>query len=145
MACCAPVVTTIWAGSLARPHALTWVAIWVPFHATDALIYGRWSRLIGLDGGLHYAGIGAEGQYRAIQARFGYDEGHRVSSAAQRVSPTTVRVLAGDADFVRQTLALGLGNATPGDAARIGVPLALLTFAVLLPLDYLWWRLLGMI
>ena len=58
----------------------------------------------------YYAGIGAEGQYRAIQARFGYDEGHRVSSAAQRISPTTVRVLAGDADFVRQTLALGLGD-----------------------------------
>ena len=28
--------------------ALAWVAIWVPFHATDALIYGRWSRLIEL-------------------------------------------------------------------------------------------------
>jgi len=39
--------------------ALTWVAIWVPFHATDALIYGRWSRLIGLEGGLHFDGIGA--------------------------------------------------------------------------------------
>lgn len=39
--------------------ALAWVAIWVPFHATDALIYGRWSRLIGLEGGLHFDGIGA--------------------------------------------------------------------------------------
>jgi 4-amino-4-deoxy-L-arabinose transferase-like glycosyltransferase len=39
--------------------ALTWVAIWVPFHATDALIYGRWSRLIGLEGGIHFDGIGA--------------------------------------------------------------------------------------
>ena len=58
----------------------------------------------------YYAGIGGEAQYRAIQARFGYDEGHRVSSAAQRISPTTVRVMAGDADFVRQTLALGFGN-----------------------------------
>ena len=58
----------------------------------------------------YYAGVGGEAQYRAIQARFGYDRGHRVSSAVQRVSPSTVRVLAGDADFVRQTLALGLGN-----------------------------------
>ncbi len=58
----------------------------------------------------YYAGVGGEAQYRAIQARFGYDRGHRVSSAVQRTSPTTVRVLAGDADFVRQTLALGLGN-----------------------------------
>jgi anion transporter len=42
-------------------------------------------------------------------------------------------------------VALGLGNAAPADAARIGVPLALLTFLVLLPLDFVWWRLLGMI
>jgi 4-amino-4-deoxy-L-arabinose transferase-like glycosyltransferase len=39
--------------------ALAWVAVWVPFHATDALIYGRWSRLIGLQGGIHFDGIGA--------------------------------------------------------------------------------------
>jgi 4-amino-4-deoxy-L-arabinose transferase-like glycosyltransferase len=34
--------------------ALAWVAVWVPFHATDSLIYGRWSRLIGLEGGIHF-------------------------------------------------------------------------------------------
>lgn len=38
--------------------ALAWVAVWVPFHATDSLIYGRWSRLIGLEGGIDFAGIG---------------------------------------------------------------------------------------
>jgi len=39
--------------------ALAWVAVWVPFHATDALIYGRWSRLIALEGGIDFPGIGA--------------------------------------------------------------------------------------
>jgi 4-amino-4-deoxy-L-arabinose transferase-like glycosyltransferase len=34
--------------------AMAWVAVWVPFHATDSLIYGRWSRLIGLEGGLDF-------------------------------------------------------------------------------------------
>jgi di/tricarboxylate transporter len=42
-------------------------------------------------------------------------------------------------------VALGLGNATPADAARIGVPLAMLTFLVLLPLGFVWWRPLWMI
>ncbi|HEY8582975.1 MAG TPA: glycosyltransferase family 39 protein, partial [Capillimicrobium sp.] len=34
------------------------VAVTVPFHATDALIYGRWSRLIELGDGIHFDGIG---------------------------------------------------------------------------------------
>ena len=39
----------------------------------------------------------------------GYDEGTRVSSGVKRISPTTVRVMVGDADFVRQALKLGVG------------------------------------
>jgi 4-amino-4-deoxy-L-arabinose transferase-like glycosyltransferase len=39
--------------------ALTWVAIWVPFHATDALIYGRWSRMIELGGPVADLSLGA--------------------------------------------------------------------------------------
>ena len=62
----------------------------------------------------YYAGVGLDAQYRAIQARFGYDEGRRVSSGVERVSPTTVRVMVGDEDFVRQALALGLGNESLG-------------------------------
>ena len=57
----------------------------------------------------YYAGVGLSGSYRAIQASMGYDRGTRVSSGVQRVSPSTVRVLVGDEDFVRQTLSLGLG------------------------------------
>ena len=57
----------------------------------------------------YYAGIGLSGSYRAIQASLGYDRGTRVSSGVQRISPSTVRVLVGDEDFVRQTLSLGLG------------------------------------
>src|SRR5918998_23407 len=62
------------------------------------------------------ATAGAEGATAsgAIQARFGYDAGRRVSSGVERVSPTTVRVMVGDEDFVRQTLALGLGNESLG-------------------------------
>ena len=56
-----------------------------------------------------YSGIGAEASYRALQLEMGYDEGTRVSSAVTRISPTSVRVTVGDADFVRQTLGLGLG------------------------------------
>ena len=57
----------------------------------------------------YYAGLGLSGSYRALQASLGYDRGTRVSSGVQRVSPTTVRVLVGDEDFVRQTLSLGVG------------------------------------
>jgi hypothetical protein len=57
----------------------------------------------------YYAGVGMEGQYRALKASLGYDEGTRVSSGVERVSPTTVRVMVGDEDFVRQALSLGVG------------------------------------
>ena len=56
-----------------------------------------------------YAGINAKGSYRAIQLEMGYDEGHRVSSGVKRISPTTVRVMVGDSDFVRNALKLGVG------------------------------------
>jgi hypothetical protein len=56
-----------------------------------------------------YAGMNAKASYRAIQLEMGYDEGHRVSSGVKRISPTTVRVLVGDADFVKQALKLGVG------------------------------------
>ncbi len=46
--------------------ALAWVALWVPFHATDALIYGRWSRLIGLEGGIDFPGIGSGYLHRPL-------------------------------------------------------------------------------
>ena len=39
----------------------------------------------------------------------GYDEGHRVSSGVKRISPSTVRVMVGDSDFVRSALKLGVG------------------------------------
>jgi hypothetical protein len=57
----------------------------------------------------YYAGVGLSASYRAIQTSLGYDRGTRVSSGVQRVSPSTVRVVVGDEDFVRHTLSLGLG------------------------------------
>lgn len=55
-----------------------------------------------------YKGINAKGSYRALQIEMGYDEGTRVSSGVKRISPTTVRVMVGDSEFVRQALKLGL-------------------------------------
>lgn len=46
--------------------ALTWAAIWVPFHATDALIYGRWSRLIALGGPVADVSLGAGYLHRPV-------------------------------------------------------------------------------
>ena len=46
--------------------AATFVAVTVPFHATDALIYGRWSRLISLEGDLHFPGIGSGYLHRPL-------------------------------------------------------------------------------
>jgi hypothetical protein len=66
----------------------------------------------------YYAGVGLSGSYRAIQASLGYDRGTRVSSGVQRISPSTVRVVVGDEDFVRHTLSLGLG--IEGASASLG-------------------------
>ena len=57
----------------------------------------------------YYAGVGMEAEYRALQAKLGYDKGTRVSSGVTRVSPTTVRVMVGDEKFVRQALSVGVG------------------------------------
>jgi hypothetical protein len=55
-----------------------------------------------------YRGVGAQASYRALQLEMGYDKGTRVSSGVRRISPTTVRVLVGDEDFVRSALKLGV-------------------------------------
>jgi 4-amino-4-deoxy-L-arabinose transferase-like glycosyltransferase len=46
--------------------ALTWVAVWVPFHATDALTYGHWSRLIELGGPVGDLSLGAGYLHRPL-------------------------------------------------------------------------------
>jgi hypothetical protein len=56
-----------------------------------------------------YSGVNAKGSYRALQVEMGYDTGTRVSSGVKRISPTTVRVMVGDSEFVRQALKLGVG------------------------------------
>ena len=43
----------------------------------------------------YYSRLDAKASYRQLQARLGDDEGRRVSSGVQRVSPATVRVLVG--------------------------------------------------
>jgi di/tricarboxylate transporter len=40
---------------------------------------------------------------------------------------------------------IGLGKISVADATRLSVRLALLTLLLLVPLDFLWWRLLGLI
>jgi len=42
-------------------------------------------------------------------------------------------------------VAIGLGKVSASDATRLGLCLTIVTVLVLLPLDYLWWRLLGVI
>ena len=42
-------------------------------------------------------------------------------------------------------VSVSLGNIGPSQVARLGIPLAILTFLVLVPADYVWWRLLGML
>ena len=62
----------------------------------------------------YYAGVKASGTYRHIQLEMGYDEGTRVSAGVRRVDATTVRVMVGDEEFVRQALRLGISL---GDAS----------------------------
>jgi Flp pilus assembly pilin Flp len=59
-----------------------------------------------------YKGVGASGDYRALQVSLGYDEGKRVSSGARRIDADTVRVYVGDEDFVRHALTVGLGGSS---------------------------------
>ena len=58
-----------------------------------------------------YLGLGLSGEYAKLQASLGYEQGRRVSSAAERVDARTMRVYVGDEDFVRNALAVGLGGA----------------------------------
>lgn len=62
----------------------------------------------------YFAGVKAAGTYRHIQLEMGYDRGTRVSAGVRRIDDTTVRVMIGDEDFVRQALKLGvsLGDAS---------------------------------
>src|SRR4051812_20721391 len=55
-----------------------------------------------------YKGTGQTASYRNLQLEMGYDEGKRVSSGVQRVGPSTLRVMVGDEEFVRQALKLGV-------------------------------------
>jgi hypothetical protein len=65
----------------------------------------------------YYLGVGASGDYAALQASLGYEGGRRVSAGATRIDDKTVRAYVGDEDFVRSALAVGLG----GSAAKVEV------------------------
>jgi di/tricarboxylate transporter len=41
-------------------------------------------------------------------------------------------------------VAMGLGNIRIGDAIRLLVAIALVTLVILAPLNFLWWRILGL-
>jgi hypothetical protein len=55
-----------------------------------------------------YKGTGQSASYHNLQLELGYDKGKRVSSGVQRVGPTTLRVMVGDEEFVRQALKVGV-------------------------------------
>jgi hypothetical protein len=55
-----------------------------------------------------FAGHNLTATYRQLQLQMGFEEGRRLSSGVQRVDPSTVRIMVGDADFVRQALSLGV-------------------------------------
>jgi hypothetical protein len=55
-----------------------------------------------------FAGHNLTATYRQLQLEMGFEEGRRLSSGVQRVDPSTVRIMVGDADFVRQALSLGV-------------------------------------
>jgi hypothetical protein len=56
----------------------------------------------------YFEGIKAKATYREYQVEMGYDEGTRVSSGIKRMDATTVRVMVGDEEFVKQALKLGV-------------------------------------
>lgn len=56
-----------------------------------------------------YKGAGMSAEYRAIRASFSNDKGRRISTAVSRIDDSTVRVYAGDEDFVREATSLGVG------------------------------------
>lgn len=55
-----------------------------------------------------YAGNKLQVTYRQLQVEMGFEQGRRLSSGVKRIDDRTVRVLVGDADFVRQALSLGV-------------------------------------
>lgn len=57
-----------------------------------------------------YAGHDLEASYRALQVSMGFEEGRETSAGVSRVDPDTVRITAGDAEFVRNALSVGVGN-----------------------------------
>jgi hypothetical protein len=64
-----------------------------------------------------YKGVDASATYHHITAELGYKDGHRVSSAVQRLDSDHVRVTVGDTDFVENVLGLKVGT----EDAALGV------------------------
>lgn len=54
-----------------------------------------------------YAGHNLQVTYRQLQLDMGFEEGRRLSTGVRRIDANTVRIFVGDADFVRQAVALG--------------------------------------
>jgi hypothetical protein len=64
-----------------------------------------------------YKGYDASATYHHITAELGYKDGHRVSSAVQRLDADHVRVTVGDSDFVENVLGLKVGT----DDVAVGI------------------------
>ncbi len=67
-----------------------------------------------------YKGVDGSVTYRNITAELGYKDGHRVSSAVQRIDAGTVRVTVGDTDFIENTLGLKVGTDQVAAGIKIG-------------------------
>jgi hypothetical protein len=67
-----------------------------------------------------YRGVDGSLAYHNITAELGYKDGHRVSSAVQRIDGNTVRVTVGDTDFVENTLGLKVGTDQVNAGVTVG-------------------------
>jgi hypothetical protein len=65
---------------------------------------------------------GSEGSvaYHNLTAELGYKDGHRVSSAVERVGDDKVRITVGDTDFVENTLGVKVGDENVSAGVSVG-------------------------
>jgi hypothetical protein len=67
-----------------------------------------------------YKGVDGGVTYHNITAELGYKDGHRVSSAVQRIDGNTVRITVGDTDFVENTVGVKVGTDDVNAGITIG-------------------------
>jgi hypothetical protein len=63
----------------------------------------------------YYAGLNLSAQYKALQATMGFEKGRKLSTGVRRIDDKTVRIYAGDSDYVKNALQLGINT----DVAKV--------------------------